>query len=268
MAIRTIHIPRKVRSGCILFFIFLFSLPAFPKKEVNTQDYILIINSYTEASTWSTGLISALTTFTNQTPGLSLYAEHMNIFMVDNDSIIEEFKQTLTEKYTAHPPRLLVLLDNPALMLREAFKQMWGDIPIVLCGNKDFFSPEEIYLKKQVAPVTSRTSISTLADPYNLVFLYSDLYIKENIELVFRMIPDMNKFIFVGDERLINQLNNDEIRKYSAKVPIIAITAFAYASDEQRVMESGFDGYMPKPINAHLLKTQIRDITKQRIILL
>ena len=25
-----------------------------------------------------------------------------------------------------------------------------------------------------------------------------------------------------------------EIRKYSAKVPIIAITAFAYASDEQR----------------------------------
>ena len=46
-----------------------------------------------------------------------------------------------------------------------------------------------------------------------------------------------------------------EIRKYSAKVPIIAITAFAYASDEQRVMESGFDGYMPKPINARLLKS-------------
>ena len=37
-----------------------------------------------------------------------------------------------------------------------------------------------------------------------------------------------------------------EIRKYSAKVPIIAITAFAYASDEQRVMASGFDGYMPQ----------------------
>ena len=47
-----------------------------------------------------------------------------------------------------------------------------------------------------------------------------------------------------------------EIRKYSAKVPIIAITAFAYASDEQRVMASGFDGYMPKPINARLLKAQ------------
>ena len=56
-----------------------------------------------------------------------------------------------------------------------------------------------------------------------------------------------------------------EIRKYSAKVPIIAITAFAYASDEQRVMESGFDGYMPKPINARQLKAQLTDIMQKRI---
>lgn len=59
-----------------------------------------------------------------------------------------------------------------------------------------------------------------------------------------------------------------EIRKYSAKVPIIAVTAFAYASDEQRVMENGFDGYMPKPINARQLKAQITEIMQKRIILL
>ena len=59
-----------------------------------------------------------------------------------------------------------------------------------------------------------------------------------------------------------------EIRKYSAKIPIIAVTAFAYASDEQKVMESGFDGYMPKPINAKLLKAQLEDIMQKRIILL
>ena len=59
-----------------------------------------------------------------------------------------------------------------------------------------------------------------------------------------------------------------KIRKYSAKVPIIAVTAFAYASDEQQVMESGFDGYMPKPINARQLKAQLTDIMQKRIILL
>ena len=59
-----------------------------------------------------------------------------------------------------------------------------------------------------------------------------------------------------------------EIRKLSADVPIIAITAFAYASDEQRVLENGFDGYMSKPINAPLLKQQIASILQKRIIFL
>ena len=57
-----------------------------------------------------------------------------------------------------------------------------------------------------------------------------------------------------------------EIRKYSTQVPIIAVTSFAYASDEQKVMENGFDAYMAKPINADQLKTQITSMLRQHII--
>lgn len=57
-----------------------------------------------------------------------------------------------------------------------------------------------------------------------------------------------------------------EIRKFSTQVPIIALTAFAYASDEQKVIENGFDAYMAKPINANLLKKQIISTLKQHII--
>ena len=76
------------------------------------------------------------------------------------------------------------------------------------------------------------------------------------------VLADINMPVMDGYEA------TQEIRKYSAKVPIIAVTAFAYASDEQRVMENGFDGYMPKPINARQLKAQITEIMQKRIILL
>jgi DNA-binding response OmpR family regulator len=49
-------------------------------------------------------------------------------------------------------------------------------------------------------------------------------------------------------------------------VPIIAVTAFAYASDEQKVMENGFDAYMAKPINANQLRRQITTILSKHII--
>ena len=59
-----------------------------------------------------------------------------------------------------------------------------------------------------------------------------------------------------------------EIRKLSESVPIIAVTAFAFASDEQMVLQSGFDGYMAKPINALQLRTQIVDMLRKHVVLL
>lgn len=86
-----------------------------------------------------------------------------------------------------------------------------------------------------------------------------DMFRKYNPQII---LMDINMPVMDGYEA------TKEIRKYSTKVPIIAITAFAYASDEQKVMESGFDGYMPKPINARQLKAQLKDIMQRRIILL
>lgn len=57
-----------------------------------------------------------------------------------------------------------------------------------------------------------------------------------------------------------------EIRKISEDVPIIAITAYAFASDEQRIMESGFDAYAPKPINIAQLKEKIVDLMSKRLL--
>ena len=57
-----------------------------------------------------------------------------------------------------------------------------------------------------------------------------------------------------------------EIRKFSLQVPIIAVTAFAYASDEQKAMDNGFNAYMSKPINAGQLRTKITSILQRHVV--
>ena len=71
---------------------------------------------------------------------------------------------------------------------------------MVLCAEKDYTGPDKYYLHKKIIPQAERIPMTELADPYNLVLLYSDLYIKENVELISRMTPDMKKFIFIGDK--------------------------------------------------------------------
>ena len=105
---------------------------------------------------------------------------------------------------------------------------------------------------------------SILKGEYQLIHAWDgeeavEMFKKYNPQMI---LMDINMPVMDGYEA------TREIRKYSAKVPIIAVTAFAYASDEQKVMESGFDGYMPKPINARQLKAQLTDIMQKRIILL
>ena len=105
---------------------------------------------------------------------------------------------------------------------------------------------------------------SILKREYNLVHAWDG---KEAVNLYKLHTPqiilmDINMPVMDGYEA------TREIRKLSLDVPIIAVTAFAYASDEQRVMENGFDGYMAKPISAPQLRQQIAAILQKRIILL
>ena len=60
----------------------------------------------------------------------------------------------------------------------------------------------------------------------------------------------------------------EEIRKISAEVPILAVTAYAYASDENRILSYGFDGYTSKPINAGALRLKINELIKSRLMLM
>lgn len=206
------YIIKLFLSFCLLAFSYISPILA-QKNSVNSSNYLLIINSYTEAAPWSFRMISAITEYAQNSPQLALYTEHMNMLMMDTDSTLNEFRQTVLEKYKQHSPRMLILLGNSSMILRDDFRKMWGNIPIILCAEEDYIGPKEFYLQKKPVELTARTPIADMAQPYNLTFLHSNFYIKENIDLICRMTPDIKNFIFIGDERQNNQTYNMVIKQ-------------------------------------------------------
>ncbi len=47
-------------------------------------------------------------------------------------------------------------------------------------------------------------------------------------------------------------------------IPMIAITAYAMIGDAERILSFGFDGYLPKPIDALKLAQQVREIVEAK----
>ena len=52
----------------------------------------------------------------------------------------------------------------------------------------------------------------------------------------------------------------EAIRQLSSKVPIVAVTAFAYDEDKRKVMSRGFNGYLSKPLNKEALFDMLRQM--------
>lgn len=204
----------NIKKHLLLFFLCFVSIPPIlaQRDHIDISSYILCINSYAESTPWSNRMISTISEYVQRDPKIALYAENMNTLMIDNDTILEEFENLIAQKYSKHRPRLLVLLGNPALLLRDEYRELWGDIPIILCSEENYIGPQEAYIYKQPIAKADRIPLTQLADPYNLVLLYSNLYLQENIQLVSHIVPDMKKFIFIGDERQINQTNSVEIQ--------------------------------------------------------
>src|SRR5262245_4408867 len=50
----------------------------------------------------------------------------------------------------------------------------------------------------------------------------------------------------------------------TAKIPVIALTAFAMKDDRQRFLSAGFDSYLVKPINTRELPTIVREFCERQ----
>lgn len=105
---------------------------------------------------------------------------------------------------------------------------------------------------------------SILGSRYKLIHAWDgveavELFDKHNPQLI---IMDINMPKMDGYEA------TREIRKKSETVPIIAVTAYAFASDKENIMKSGFNSYVSKPINAKKLNDELRAVLKSHFVLL
>lgn len=94
-----------------------------------------------------------------------------------------------------------------------------------------------------------------LEDDYNLIHAWDGL---EAIELYKQHHPRLI-LMDISMPRMDGYEATREIRKLTAEIPIIAVTAYAFAADRERIMEIGFNGYVSKPVDATKLENEIRN---------
>ena len=75
--------------GCLLAHPFTNATSSPPGDK---RDYVLIINSYNESSSWGWEIITDITARIEQIENLEVYVEHMNTLLMDQQSDLDNFR--------------------------------------------------------------------------------------------------------------------------------------------------------------------------------
>lgn len=181
------------------------------------RDYMLVLNTYTESAPRSSHIINSIVAHIDQVDNFEVYTENMNsllmTFKKHKTGEIESFKNNLLREYGKNPPRMLVLLGAPIAVLRDFVKQTWPGVPLILCSEMNYIGPENAYLDRRPLRPEERLPLCDKAVSDNITLIRTPLYLRENVELMRRMIPGMDSLIFVGDGRYINQQADSDLRE-------------------------------------------------------
>lgn len=137
------------RQSLLLFVCIAFSLPvrAQDNQTLNVKnDYLLIINTYTSDAPWSNAIIEPVQKWVSAERNVAVFVEHLNMLIVSDDTKFGLLEDALFKKYSDKAPKGVLLLGNSTLLLRDEIRTRWGDVPIVLCAEEEYFGSAESYI--------------------------------------------------------------------------------------------------------------------------
>lgn len=201
------------KAGGIGFCLFFYVLTLWGSETDSVTDQILIINAYTEANPWSISMINPVVRMAAEDQKLGLVTEHMNMLMIGDAEGLADFEENMFRELGDRRPKVVVLLGTGSYILYEDLNRKWPDVPMILCGERDYTGTREDILTGSPLSAEKRIPLEKLQKPYNLTVMPLPQYIEENLQLMKRMIPRMENVLYIGDETYICQQNDYDISR-------------------------------------------------------
>ena len=148
--------------------------------------------------------------------------------------------------------------------------KFWFTLPYIPAQKKSLESKTKEVIDKKTKSTKNKITLliaednisnyklfeSILKKEYSLIHAWNGI---EAIELFKEHHPDLI-LMDIKMPEMDGYEATANIRTLSMDIPIIAVTAFAFAEDERRILKSGFNDYLAKPIHANLLKEKIKSV--------
>lgn len=172
----------------------------------NNGDEILFLNSINFNLPWAKAMYWHASEDLER-KGFDVKAESLSVPALRDQSEVDAVLLHLKEKYPL-PPKLIVMIGDPGwIVCRELFDGIWKDVPVIITNSREYL-PATLEVLLSHEPLTAANSVSAdvWRKGYNVTFLRQVYYVKETIELMRKIMPEMKRIAFISDDRYISKM--------------------------------------------------------------
>ena len=199
-----------MRRITALFFLLGVYVLGFAEN-TRGREYILVLSSINFNEAWANNLYqNILDEFSS--PGFHVEAEELSIPMMTRIEEVEEKREYLLSRYLK-PPKVVVFIGDPAwLVCQPLFDKEWKDIPTVICYSRDFMPRNlENFVNKDFLGEGKFVLTEMATAGYNLTVIKQPFYVKNTIDLIRRLQPEVKKIALISDDRYISAMVREEV---------------------------------------------------------
>ena len=197
------------RITALFFFLGVYVLGF--AENTRGREYILVLSSINFNEAWANNLYqNILDEFSS--PGFHVGAEELSIPMMTRIEEVEEKREYLLSRYLK-PPKVVVFIGDPAwLVCQPLFDKEWKDIPTVICYSRDSMPRNlENFVNKDFLGEGKFVLTEVATAGYNLTVIKQPFYVKNTIDLIRRLQPEVKKIALISDDRYISAMVREEV---------------------------------------------------------
>ena len=206
------QVLRTISFLSIFLFIEGFLLSVSARTETANKE-VLVLNSINFNLPWAKNFYWCIHDAL-QKQGISVKAESLSVPALANKMEADAVVTHLREKYPVAPAAIVLIGDPGWIVCRELFDDVWKDVPVIVTNARDRL-PASLDVLLSHAPLTETNSVpgEEWRRGYNLTLLKQHYYVKETVELINKLIPDMQRLAFISDDRYISEETRRDVKE-------------------------------------------------------
>ena len=206
------QVLRTISFLGLFLFIEGFLLAVSARTETTNKE-VLVLNSINFNLPWAKNFYWCIHDAL-QKQGISVKAESLSVPALANKMEVDAVVTHLREKFPVAPAAIVLIGDPGWIVCRELFDDVWKDVPVIVTNARDRL-PASLDVLLSHAPLTETNSVpgEEWRRGYNLTLLKQHYYVKETVELIYKLILDMQRLAFISDDRYISEETRRDVKE-------------------------------------------------------